>query len=47
MDAQPDVKRMVIHSVIISVDSLPNSTQVRLSQPAVESMTAQAAEQMN
>ena len=41
LDAQPAVKRLEGHSVIISKDTLPGSTQVWFFQPAAESMAAQ------
>ena len=41
LEAQPEVKRLGGHSVVISKDSLPDSTEVWLFQPSAESMNAQ------
>ena len=41
LEAQHEVKRLAGHSVTISKDSLPDSTQVWFFQPAAESMNAQ------
>ena len=42
LDAQRDVKRLEGHSITISKDSLPDSTQVWFFQPAADSMNALA-----